>query len=278
MATERGRQPANCGVDRSKAGTVTGEPKWDELLQPIESTGVAEAVLRRLGELIGSGVLRPGERLPSEQELAHHFAVAPMTVRNALQAMRARGIVHTTRGRGAGTFVADDIRTRLLSEGAGLPTKSEFADFNMWREAISGESCALVATRITPDELTELRALAEYVDGEDCSPDDHRFADARLHSRIAELSGSPRLHAAELQIQEYLTQALAYNGPRTNPNRLEAQRHTRIVDAIAAGDAEGARAELKAHARATFDSMIGLGRIRPEPDAETSVANHTPMG
>ena len=61
--------------------------KWDELIQPIESTGVTEAVLRRLGELIGAGLLEPGERLPSEQEFAQLFGVAPMTVRNALQAM-----------------------------------------------------------------------------------------------------------------------------------------------------------------------------------------------
>lgn len=246
------------------------EPKWDELLQPIQSAGVAEAILRRLGELIGSGVLRPGDRLPSEQDLAQLFGVAPMTARGALQAMRARGILHTTRGRGAGTFVADDIRTRLLSGGADLPTKAEFADFNVWREAISGESCALAAERVTSEDLAELRDLAQHVDGDDCAVEEHRFADARLHARIAELSGSARLHAAELQIQDYLTRALAYDGPRTNPNRIEAQRHDRILDAIACGDAEAARAALKAHARATFDVMIGLGRIRPEALGEAN--------
>lgn len=242
-------------------------PKWDELLHRIESTGVTEAVLRRLGELIGAGILRPGERLPSEQELAQLFGVAPMTVRNALQAMRSRGILYTTRGRGSGTFVADDIQRRLFSAESGLPTYSEFADFNTWREAISGECCALAATLVTESDVAELRALERYVDGDDCLTTEHRFADARLHIRIAELSGSDRLHQAELQIQDYLTRTLTVDVPRTNPNRLEAQRHMRIIDAIEANDPDAARAALKLHARATFDVMIGLGRLRPDAAA-----------
>ena len=238
--------------------------KWDELIQPIESTGVTEAVLRRLGELIGAGLLEPGERLPSEQEFAQLFGVAPMTVRNALQAMRSRGILYTTRGRGSGTFVADDIQRRLFSPDSGLPTYSEFADFNTWREAVSGECCALAAIAATDTEVADLRSLERHVDGDSCMTKEHRFADARLHIRIAEISGSGRLHQAELQIQDYLTRTLTYEVPRTNPNRILAQRHNRIIDAIEAHDPDAARAELKAHARATFDVMIGLGRLRPD--------------
>lgn len=249
---------------KTGARRIVNGPRWDELLQPIESAGVTEAVLRRLGELIGAGLLEPGERLPSEQELAQLFAVSPMTVRNALQAMRSRGILYTTRGRGSGTFVADDIQVRLFSDESGLPTYSEFADFNTWREAISGESCALAATAATDAEVAELRALEQYVDGDSCMTKEHRFADARLHIRIAEVSGSHRLHQAELQIQDYLTRTLTHEVPRTNPNRIQAQRHNRLINAIAAHDPEAARAELKTHARATFDVMIGLGRLRPD--------------
>lgn len=240
------------------------EPQWGELLQPVVSAGVSEAVLRRLGELIGSGVLQPGDRLPSEQELAQHFAVAPMTVRNALQVMRDRGILKTTRGRGAGTFVESDIREKLLYQGNDRPTYAEFDDFTVWRETVSGECCARVASRISPEELDEVRELAAFVDGGECSKEEYRFADAKLHIRIAELTGSARLLSAELQIQDYLTRALAMEGPRSNPNRLEAQRHHRIIEAIAEGSSEDARHRLREHARATFDVMIGLGRIRFE--------------
>ena len=63
----------------------------------------------RIGEAIGSGVLEPGERLPSEGELAARLAVAPMTLRQALAILRDAGFVETRRGRGGGSFVA---RTR----------------------------------------------------------------------------------------------------------------------------------------------------------------------
>ncbi len=239
-------------------------PKWDELIRPVASAGVAEAVLRRLGELIGAGVLRPGDRLPSEQELARHFGVAPMTVRNALQVMRDRGILATTRGRGAGTFVERDIHEKLWYRGSDLPTVSEFDDFTTWRSAISGECCAIVARTASPGEMSELRALASVADAERGSASVYRFADAAFHLRVAELTGSLRLLTAEQQIQDYLTRALAGSGPRSDPERLDAQLHTGLIEAIESGQPEAARQRLHEHARATFDVMVGVGGVRQD--------------
>ncbi|MDA3147000.1 FadR family transcriptional regulator [Leucobacter sp. UCMA 4100] len=243
-------------------------PNWNELLQPVTSAGVSEAVMRRLGELIGSGMLKPGDRLPPEAELAQHFDVAPMTVRNALQVMRDREILRTTRGRGAGTFVQSDIREKLWYQAADFPTVSEFEDFTRWREAISGECCAIVAAQATPDELVEIKELAHAVDGEELTPDEYRFADARLHIRIAELTGSSRLITAEQQIQAYLTSSLTDEGPRTDPRRLKTQKHTHLIKAITDQKPEEARQRLKEHARATFDVMVGVGRIRQDEPGE----------
>ena len=57
-------------------------------LSPIEQVGMVELVVRRLGEAIGTGALTPGERLPSERELAVRLEVSVMTLRQALHALR----------------------------------------------------------------------------------------------------------------------------------------------------------------------------------------------
>lgn len=190
-----------------------------------------------------------------------------MTVRNALQVLRDRGILVTTRGRGGGTFVNTDVLAKMVYRGKDLPTVSEFEDFTKWREAISGECSALAARFATAEEIAELWDLAAAADAELRSSALYRFADAALHLRIAEIAGSARLLTAEQQIQDYLTRTLA-GGPRSDPGRLDAQLHTLIIRAIADGQSEVARQRFKEHARATFDVMVGVGRVRPDDSDE----------
>ena len=64
----------------------------DVALAPLQAEGAVEQIVRRLGEAIGAGVLAPGERLPSELELAAQLGVAPMTLRQALQILRYGGL------------------------------------------------------------------------------------------------------------------------------------------------------------------------------------------
>lgn len=235
---------------------------WTELLTPIQSAGVAEAIVRQLGELIGSGTLSPGDRLPTETELAQHFAVSPMTVRNALQVLRDHELVETRRGRGAGTFVQDDVASRLQHAEGEFPSLNEFLDFTVWREAISGEACAIVAAKMTPEIEAELRALTEATDAKGLDPDAYRFADARLHLRIAELTGSLRLFEAERQIQDYLTRSLSSTGAAPDSEKLSAQGHTHLIDAMISGEKYAARERFREHAQATVDVLAGFGYLK----------------
>lgn len=218
--------------------------------------------MRRLGELIGSGVLVQGERLPTETELAQLFGVSPMTIRNALKVMRDYELVETRRGRGAGTFVRQDVSSKLRHPGNELPSLEEFLDFTVWREAISGEACAIAAREITPALVDELNELVAAVDAPGLSPEDYRFADARLHLRIAEMSGSQRLLEGERQIQDYLSRSLHETGPAPDSTRLDSHGHDLMVHSITSGDPDAARQRLHEHARATIDLMVGIGYLK----------------
>ncbi|MEB4613795.1 FadR/GntR family transcriptional regulator [Leucobacter sp. M11] len=246
---------------------MTGK-NWSELLQPIQAAGVAEAIVRRLGELLGSGILLPGDRLPTESELAGYFGVSPMTVRSALQVMRNYELVETRRGRGAGTFVREGASTKLHYADEQSPTLEAFTDFTVWREAVSGEACAIAAAASTPEIVAELRELAALADAPGLGPEEYRFADARLHLRVAELTGSQRLLEAEQQIQDFLTRSLANTGQAPDSTKLKAQGHKPLIDAISAGAPDVARARFREHARATVDVLVGLGYLSAEePEA-----------
>ena len=234
--------------------TVTAR---DVALAPLQAEGAVEQIVRRLGEAIGAGVLAPGERLPSEVELAAQLGVAPMTLRQALQILRAAGFVETRRGRTGGSFVRDDPPGALVA-GGEPPTRSALRELTDWRRAISGEAAALAAERAEPAEreaIAEAAAAAERAVGRFSA---FRLADARFHIAIAEAARSRRLVAAETQIQVETAEMLRFvPGPRL-ARAVSQAGHDPIVAAVVAGDAAAAHDAMTRHVEGTYDWIVGL--------------------
>ncbi len=238
----------------------------DVLLAPIEARGATEQIVRRLGEAIGSGVLEPGERLPPEADLARMLDVAPMTLRQALAALRDAGYITTTRGRTGGSFVSErPLDSAPLLSDDELPTTRDLRDLTDWRRAVSGEAAALAADRCTPKSAKSLALALEKAAASTPDPNDYRLADSALHVGIAEVSQSTRLIAAEAQIQIELSEMLrAIPRPRVALDESNKQ-HIPLIDAIVAGDAERARTIAIEHVEGTYDWLLGLrlGKFKP---------------
>ncbi len=237
----------------------------DSVFQPLQLEGAVERIVRRLGEAIGSGVLRPGERLPPEIELAELLDVAPMTLRQALAILRDAGYVETRRGRGAGSFVADDVARPLGLDGR-VPTEAELVDLIDWRRAISGEAAHLAAERGDGDALDALARAATATEQATLGGfAGYRLADSGFHIALAEATGSPRLVAAETALQAELGEILiALPGTwSTDALRSSTSGHAPILAAVLQGRPETARAAMLEHIEATRDWIVGLhlGRL-----------------
>jgi DNA-binding FadR family transcriptional regulator len=227
------------------------------VFEPLQVEGAVEAIVRRIGEAIGSGVLEPGERLPSEGELAARLAVAPMTLRQALAILRDAGFVETRRGRGGGSFVAADARHALQPSGP-LPTTDQLRELTDWRCAVSGEAAALAARRADGQARAGLRRAAAAVDASAASFAGFRLADARFHVAVAEASGNARLVRAETAAQAEIGEVLrAVPGPEL-ARRASGAGHGPVLDAIDAADGAAARAAMERHVEATYDWIVGL--------------------
>jgi GntR family transcriptional regulator, transcriptional repressor for pyruvate dehydrogenase complex len=180
-----------------------------------------------------------------------------MTLRQALQILRAAGFVETRRGRTGGSFVHDDP-PRALVTGSEPPTRSELRELTDWRRAISGEAAALAAERAEPSEreaIAEAGAAAERAVGRFSA---FRLADARFHLTIAEAARSRRLVAAETQIQVETAEMLRFvPGPRL-ARAVSQAGHDPIVSAVMAGDAAAAHDAMTRHVEGTYDWIVGL--------------------
>jgi len=133
-----------------------------------------------------------------------------------------------------------------------------------YRRVLEGGAAALAASRtLSAADRQQLvarlaAASAGTVDGAADGHHDRRVADSRLHLAIAAASGSPSLAAAIADVQLTLDRLLAAI-PVLRRNLAHSDRqHARIVEAILAGDASGARAAMEEHCDGTAALLRGL--------------------
>ena len=82
---------------------------------PVRQGDIVAETVARLGQAIGMGLLRPGDRLPSEARLAADLGISPVSLRSALNMLRGAGVLETSRGRGGGTVVTADASALPLA-------------------------------------------------------------------------------------------------------------------------------------------------------------------
>lgn len=225
----------------------------DQLFSRIEPTRTADDVIGQIEMLILEGVVRPGDRLPGERELARQFDVSRPIVRDALKALEARDLVKTRPG--GGTHVADVIGEVFAPAVMDLIARNRkaAADYLEYRREVEGIAAEFAARRATADDRTLLagimrRMVAAHARGDF---DEEVAIDVEFHNAIGECTHNVvLLHSLRscyrlLEDGVFLSRTLIYRMPAAR-DMLLAQ-HKAIHDAIAQGDAAAARLAARDH-------------------------------
>ncbi|MGM1015993.1 MAG: FadR/GntR family transcriptional regulator [Actinomycetota bacterium] len=226
------------------------------LFQPIGDEGRAELVERRLVDAITRGHLRAGERLPAETELARSLGVAPVTVREALLALRSRGLVTTKRGRNGGSFVADhaDPLTFTL-DSVRASSRLALRDLGAHYAAITAACVRLAARRADPSETARVRLRMER--GADLDFDQRGRLLDDVQIELAALSQSARLTREQMRLQAEVSPYLRLVA---QPDRGERQSAhlTAMIDAVEAGDETRAALATEVLVTDVVEALIAL--------------------
>jgi GntR family transcriptional repressor for pyruvate dehydrogenase complex len=212
-----------------------------------EKSGVAQSIVARMLDLIRTGMLRAGDRLPSERELIEILNISRPSLREALRALSMLGVVDTRHGGGA--YVTDlEARTLLAPLDFFLSlSPTNFADAFESRRIVEVEIARRAAERATADTVGELNSMLSAHERVLRDPVGFRILDSRFHARL--------WAAAENIVLERIAHGLYNMGldyrRRATESPLLIRRslgeHTRIVQAIAAGDAAEAAAAMRLH-------------------------------
>jgi GntR family transcriptional regulator, transcriptional repressor for pyruvate dehydrogenase complex len=248
----------------SSPGKPNGLEQRETLLKPVVPRTITDQVAEQLRQLISCGEYKPGDRLPSERELATRLGVGRPAVREALRELKAHGLLVV--GRGAqGTNVAKlpapsftDHMAPLLGSGA-----ERMAELMEIRSAVEIEAAGLAARRATMEDLHRLSILASGP-ARLLSPED----DAAFHAAIAQATHNALFEQVIREPVDLLHDHMAaiLNAYYAEPGGGIAlqQQHEAIRRAIRAGDEQKARQAMRQHldyvARG-LAQLAGTGRM-----------------
>lgn len=246
--------------------------------QKVTQERLSDVIAKQLESLILEGVLRPGERLPSERDLASRLEVSRPSLREALQKLEATGLLETRHG--GGTVVKNAFAPTLTEPLADLLQRHPEATFDLleFRHTLEGSAAFYAAARGTEDDRAELRERFQAMETahELENPAEEAERDVEFHIAIAEASHNLVLmHVmrelfALLRRGVVLSRMKLYSLPGSREMLLA--QHRAIFDGIMAGDPERARDAAHAH----IGHVLTVLREQQIEEARFNVAHRRP--
>lgn len=211
-----------------------------------------EQIAEQLREAISSGTLPRGTRLPTENQLAAQLGMSRATVREALRALSAEGLISTTKGPTGGSFVSAPSLGRLTEQyrlGFSLLAQDDgikMDDFHELRVALEVPASRLAALRRTNEELETLgltlpngSKTISSERGYKSSANFHDLVLALAHNRLLTMAAEPVFSVLQLRLdRSKLTPTY---------HKTVASHHNELYEAIAAQDEEAAANLMREH-------------------------------
>ena len=228
------------------------EHAQEALFRPVRAGNAFEETVERLMQSIRLGVVAPGERLPSERELATRLGVSRVTVREAIRSLQENHFVESRRGRYGGTFVNE-----VLPKSAPGKEFGDLHDVLTLRRVLETGAAETAAGRsLGPAERRGLRARLEEASTSTVA--EYRRKDSRLHLAIAEATGSAALTAAVAESRMRANELLDHI-PLLEPNLAHSNaQHERVIASILDGDPAAARRAMAEHLDGTASLLRGF--------------------
>ncbi len=206
----------------------------------IEPLTVTDAIIRKVGELILDGRLKPGEKLPNEVQLAKEAGASRASVREALKALTVLRLLRRTR---RGTYVSSDSVTILTELLASRGLRLAFGARHLYeaRSVLEPGIAYLAAKRGGAEEHARLQTCIDRMITAEAGSTDFFEADREFHRVMARASGNDvleRLLDVVLQLLEGSHREL---GKVPGITARSITHHRRLLAAISAGDGDRAR-------------------------------------
>ena len=233
--------------------------------QKIEAEKLSQSVVHQVELLILRGILRPGERLPSERELSDRLGVSRPSLREAIAELQDRGLL--TAKPNAGVFVADVLGSAFSPALIDLFSTHEDAvfDYVAFRRDLEGLAAERAAHFGSDTDLEVINTIFHKMEAahQKRDPTDEAELDANFHMAIIEASHNIVMLHMMRSMYDLLRQGVFYNRQMMFKNRLTRDmlldQHRAINAGVQSRNPQAARAAVEVHLdyvkQAMFDQI-----------------------
>lgn len=229
--------------------------------QKVTPEKLSTCVIRQIEQLILRGILRPGERLPAERELAERLGVSRPSLREAISEMQNRGLLASKAG--AGVFVAEVLGNAFSPAIVKLFAEHEEAvfDYISFRQDMEGLAAERAAKFASDTDLQVIDAVFKKMEAAHPkrNPADEARLDADFHLAIIEASHNVIMLHMMRSMYDLLREGVFYNRSALFKHRTTREdlldQHRRINDALQARDPKAARAAVEGHLKYVEQSL-----------------------
>ncbi len=221
-------------------------------LQRIEKQNVGDMVFEQLKDSIMSGEWKPGEKMPSENELVSILGVSRISVRSALQRLSGLGLIESRRGEG--TFVrkfysADGLKAVIPVIAMSASDRKSLFEF---RRILEIEGAALAAERADEKIIQGMEETNEGMKDLETAPE----ADLAFHNMVAKATCNPFIISVSEILRDYYFALFKDNISLVGTDGLK--HHLMLIEAFRNHDPEAAREIMREH--------LSSAQMGPEKD------------
>lgn len=220
----------------------------------IRHPKIYEEIANQLKDKIVGGELQPGDKLPSTRELSELYGVGMSTVREALSALKAMGLVESRQGEGSYVKHAAVPGSALPPLDTLLLNKQTILELLEVRKSLETAVAGIAADKRTDSDLQELRSIVATM--ESCVGDEQagELADIQFHQTLARATHNTIMAnlldtiSGQMETAIRETRRLQLYANMSASERL-LKDHQTIFAAVEAGDREAASTAMHAHLR-----------------------------
>ena len=232
-------------VKEAPRGSSASTLRFERIHQLRAHEYVAEQIRRH----IALRLIKPGEALPAERELAGMFGVGRPTIQHALRLLEASGLVEARRGRSGGTFItrhdqdshgSDELIVRVMRQ------RKELEDLLQYRRLIEPAAASVAAGTRRSTDLAAMRRAIRGMAAATTEPDYMRH-DTDFHIAVARATGNAFLTRAIEEIRMRLNDAMTLLPESEAWHQRLSGEHGALLEAIENGDAASAETLMQEH-------------------------------
>ncbi|MEH6442604.1 MAG: pyruvate dehydrogenase complex transcriptional repressor PdhR [Oceanospirillaceae bacterium] len=236
------------------------------MYQRVNPPKISDVILAQLEEMVLEGTLEPGQKLPSERELAKQFNVSRPSLREAIQKLAVKGVLVSRQG--GGTYVSQEIGRGFSDPLLDLLSSHPEAHYDLleFRHALEGLCAYYAALRSTQIDQQNIKekycALQAFHEQKEFAKE--VTADVEFHLAIAESAHNMVLLHMMRALFELLKQHVSDNlsdiYPRETIRANIHDQHRILMEAIFAGDPEAAQSASHEHIAFVEDALLEQGK------------------